>query len=175
MNLNVSQINRQVVAVEREKDPLTEWNQNGDIIAGALSRLFMTGGNMLPKGTWSPELIRHLMWYYDERFEKNTMFIAALFNQLQRHTSVKRAAKIGSTQANVLTRLGNLANSDSFRECLIKAIQDPNVVASKRLNASLLHLLSTISECVPFSPFEWASTRPKLNALRYRYGVANIG
>lgn len=66
---------RPTIAVKRSEDPLTEWNQNGDIIAGAFPRLFMTGGHMLPKGSWSPELIRHLMCYYNGRFEKNTMLL----------------------------------------------------------------------------------------------------
>lgn len=42
-------------------------------------------------------------------------------NQLQRHTAVKRAANIGPTQSEVLTRLRSLAGFDSFKDCLMKA------------------------------------------------------
>lgn len=35
----------------------------------------------------------------------------------------------------------------------------------------LLRLLSLVTGCVPFSPFERAVTRPKLGVMRYRYCI----
>lgn len=67
-----------VIAVKRSADPLTEWNQNGDITAGAFPCLFMTGGDMLPKGSWPAVLIRHLMCYYDGCFEQNTKIVSTI-------------------------------------------------------------------------------------------------
>ena len=66
--------------IERDDNPVTEWTNNSEIIAGAFPFLFLRGYDMLPKSTFSEKLIRHLMLYYDGRFEKNQQFINLLFN-----------------------------------------------------------------------------------------------
>ncbi|KAF1789963.1 hypothetical protein GQ600_21604 [Phytophthora cactorum] len=90
------------------------------------------------------------MLYYDGRFEKNTMLVATLFNQLQRHTAVRRAARIGSSRAMVLEKLGRLANSDDFRSVLLKAKADPDSLKVKRVNGYLLRILSLIGGSIHF-------------------------
>jgi hypothetical protein len=69
-----------LVSVHRGDEPVTEWSQNGDMIAAAFPCLFMRGGKHLPGGTWSTSFIKHLMRYYDGRFEQNTSLVAMLFN-----------------------------------------------------------------------------------------------
>ncbi|OWZ12366.1 hypothetical protein PHMEG_00014489 [Phytophthora megakarya] len=161
-----------LVPVRRGADPLTEWDQNGNMIAAAFPLLFLRGGKSLPQGTWPTKFVKHLMCYYDGRFEKDTRFVATLFNQLQRHTAVRKAARVGSSRASTLLRLGNLASTDEFHQMLVDARGNPEAARSKRLNAYLLRILSLIGGCVPFSPFERATTRPKIGAMRSRYGVA---
>ncbi|KAG6952021.1 hypothetical protein JG688_00013472 [Phytophthora aleatoria] len=85
----------------------------------------------------------------DGRFEKNTMLVATLFNQLQRHTAVRRAARIGSSQAEVLEKLGRQANSEKIT-VLLKAKQEPDSPQAKRVNGYLLRVLSLIRGSVPF-------------------------
>jgi len=138
------------VPIRRAADPVTEWNQNGDMIAAAFPQLFTRGGECLPTGTWSPALINHLMKYYDGRFEQNTGPIATLFNQLQRHTAVRKGARIGSSRATVLAKLGRLANSEQFRSVLERAQQNPESAEARRVNAYLLRLLSLVGGSVPF-------------------------
>ncbi|OWZ23122.1 LOW QUALITY PROTEIN: hypothetical protein PHMEG_0002044 [Phytophthora megakarya] len=162
----------QTIPIQRGADPFAEWSENGEMIAGAFPCLFIRGGKMLPHGTWPPTFIRHLMLYYDGRFEKNTMLVATLFNQLQRHTVVQQAARIGTSKAAVLEKLGNLANSKQFKLALINAKLDPSSSQAKRLNGYLLRILSLMGTSVPFSPFERAATRPKLAAVRARFGIA---
>lgn len=162
---------KEPVVVIRDSNPVIEWFQNGEMIAASFPNLFLCGAVHLPNGTWPVKLIKHLMNYYDGRFEKNTKFVATLFSQLQRHTSVKKAAKIGSSKAKILTKLGALANCNDFRERLRQAKIAPETRQAKQLNASLQRLLSLVGGCVPFSIFERIGTRPKLAGLRYRYGV----
>ncbi|KAG6973078.1 hypothetical protein JG687_00001091 [Phytophthora cactorum] len=102
------------------------------------------------------------MRYYDGRFEQDTALIATLFNQLQRHTAIRKATQVGSTRASVFLGLGELANSQEFREVLHTARYNPESAQTKRVNAHLLRLLSLVGGCVPFSLFERATTRPKI-------------
>ncbi|KAF1790184.1 hypothetical protein GQ600_2620 [Phytophthora cactorum] len=97
------------------------------------------------------------MRYYDGRFEHDTALIDTLFNQLQRHTAIRKAAQVGSTRASVLLGLGELANSQEFREVLLTARNNPDSAQTKRVNAHFLRLLSLVGGCVPFSPFERAT------------------
>ena len=166
-----SEIDVPVVTVERSENPMCEWYENSNMIASTFPTLFMTGGKCLPSGSWKSSFIEHLMAYYDGRFESNIMFVTTLFNQLQRHAAIRKAAKVGSSRAIILKRLGEVANSVEFRKNLAAARAQPELPQSKKLNASLQKLLSIVGSSVPFSPFERISTRPKILALRYRYGV----
>jgi len=164
-------IGDQVIPIQREGEPICEWFNNGKMIAGTFPQLFLTGGHCLPMGTWPTKFIEHLMKYYDGRFEQNTMFVATLFNQLQRHSAVSKSASIATSRAKVLEKLGKLANSKDFQEKLTKAKLNPHSTETKKLNASLNRLISLVGGCVPFSPFERSATRPKFFAMRCRYGI----
>ncbi|KAG6946049.1 hypothetical protein JG688_00016240 [Phytophthora aleatoria] len=113
-----SETGRPAVTIRRDKDPVTEWDRNGELIGGALPCLFMRGGKELPND-----------------------------------------------------KLGPLANSVGFRSILQKAKQEPGSPQAKRANGYLLWVIPLIGGCAPFSPFERATTRPKLSAMRARYGV----
>jgi hypothetical protein len=69
-----------------------------------------------------------------------------------------------------------LANSDSeaFHKQLVWARDHPNLKEAKSLNAKLSRILSNVGSAIPYSPFEHAATQPKLNAMRYCYGVGSI-
>ncbi|ETM48838.1 hypothetical protein L914_06688 [Phytophthora nicotianae] len=161
----------EVAVVRRGSEPIVEWDENGSMIAGAFPTLFMMGGDMLPSGSFPQDLVQHLMRYYDGRFESNVSLIATLFNQLQRHAAIRKTARAVTTHAKTLQKLGKLANSDEFKESLLTAARDPDSPTAKRLNAGLLRLLSVVGGTVPFSPFERAATRPKLAAMRFRFGL----
>ena len=72
-----------------------------------------------------------------------------------------------------LSSLGILANSEAFRKQLVWARDHPNSEGAKSYNAKLSCILSMVGSAIPYSPFERAATRPKLNAMRYRYGVGS--
>ncbi|ETL25245.1 hypothetical protein L916_20880 [Phytophthora nicotianae] len=160
-----------IAVVRRSADPIVEWDENGTMVAGAFPTLFMMGGEMLPSGSFPSDLTRHLMSYYDGRFERSVTFIGTLFNQLQRHSAVRKAARAATTHVKTLRKLGDLANSLEFKQSLVAAKNDPDSPAAKRLNAGLLRILSIVGGTVPFSPFERAATRPKLSAMRIRFGL----
>ncbi|KAG6947221.1 hypothetical protein JG687_00016249, partial [Phytophthora cactorum] len=50
-NMIGSEKERLAVAIRRDKDPVTEWDWNSELIAGAFPCLFTRGGKALPTGT----------------------------------------------------------------------------------------------------------------------------
>ncbi len=70
--------------------------------------------------------------------------------------------------------LAVLANSEEFRRQLIWARDHPHSQEAKSLNAKVSRILSMVGSTTPYCPFEHAVTHPKLNAMRYRYGVGSI-
>jgi hypothetical protein len=75
--------------------------------------------------------------------------------------------------AAALSSLGILANSEAFHKQLVWAQDHPNSKGAKTLNAKLSCILSMVGSAIQYSPFEGAATRPKLNAMRYCYGVGS--
>ncbi len=66
-----------------------------------------------------------------------------------------------------------LANSEKFQRQLIWARDHPHSQEAKSLNAKVSRILSMVGSTIPYSPFECAVTRPKLNAMQYCYGVGS--
>ncbi|ETM97461.1 hypothetical protein F441_13753 [Phytophthora nicotianae CJ01A1] len=115
------------------------------------------------------------MRYYDGRFENNVTLIVTLFNQLQRYAAVRKAATASTAHSETLRKPGQLASGVNFKKSLLAAKNHPDSPAAKRLNASLLRILSVIGGTIPFSPFERAETRPKLAAMSFRFGLPQFG
>jgi hypothetical protein len=99
------------------------------------------------------------------------LFIAHGFNQLQHASCIRNSARITGKNAATLSSLGILANSEAFRKQLVWARDHPNSKGAKSLNAKLSRILSMVGSAIPYSPFERAATRSKLNGMRYCYGV----
>ncbi|OWZ08255.1 hypothetical protein PHMEG_00019233 [Phytophthora megakarya] len=71
-----------------------------------------------------------------------------------------------------MEKFGKLISTEKFKRALEFAQSNPDSKEAIRMNASLLRLLALVGGTVPFSAFERAATRPKLAAMRNRYGVA---
>ena len=63
----------------REDDPGCECTDNDETVRGIFTFLFLRVHKILPKSSFSSSLIRHLLLYYDGRFEKNHHLIHLLF------------------------------------------------------------------------------------------------
>ncbi|KAG6945980.1 hypothetical protein JG688_00016274 [Phytophthora aleatoria] len=87
---------------------------------------------MLPNGSVPKRLVDHWFRNYKGRFEKNIKFVATLFNLRQRHNTIRKAARVGTTHPRTLVKLAHLANNSAFRD--IYAGQKPIV---KRRNQSV--------------------------------------
>jgi hypothetical protein len=72
-----------------------------------------------------------------------------------------------------LKSLGALANSEEFQRQLIWGRDHPHSQEAKSLNAKVSQIPSIVGSLIPCSPFECAVIRPKLNAMRYCYGVGS--
>ncbi|CAM9990193.1 unnamed protein product [Lampetra planeri] len=122
-----------IAVVSRGEDPIVEWDENDVLMSAVFASLFLLGKG-LSKGSLNKKSLRHLFLYYDGRFE-DPLFIATAFNQLQRHTCVRQTARIGAKRASQLQKLGELANSSAFRQCLLWAHDNPLSDEAKKLNA----------------------------------------
>ncbi|ETL90298.1 hypothetical protein L917_10960, partial [Phytophthora nicotianae] len=142
------------------------------LLAGLFPHLFLTGSSPLPSGPLPQGYVDHLLRYWDGRFERSVTFTTMLFNQLQRHAAVRKAARVGLTHGRTMAKFGRLISTEKFKRELEFAKSNPDSREAGRMNASLLRLLALVGGSVPFSPFERAATRPKLGAMRYRYGIA---
>ncbi len=113
-----------------------------------------------------------MSFYYDGQFN-DPLFIAHGFHQLQRACCIRNLARITGKNLASLKILGVLANSEEFQRQLIWATDHPHSQEAKSLNAKVSQILSMVGSTIPYSPFEHAVTRPKLNAMRYCYGVGS--
>jgi hypothetical protein len=82
-------------------------------------------------------------------------------------------ARIIGKNLATLRSLGVLANSEEFQRQLIWARDHPHSQEAKSLNAKVSQIFLMLGSTIPYSPFERAVTRPKLNAMQYRYGVGS--
>lgn len=134
----------QVIPIKRGCSPLIEWYDNAKMLAGAFPELFLIGPGSLPSRPLSRAHIDHFMHYWDGRFEKSTRFLAVLFNQLQRHTAVRNAARVGAARGTTLKSFGKISSTPAFKDALTIAKVQPDSPPSVRLNALLLRMLSLV-------------------------------
>ena len=155
--------------IERENNPVCEWNDNKEIVAGSFPYLFLRGYNILPQSTFGRRFIKHLFLYYDGRFEKCTPFVNLLFNQMQRHAAIRKIARVETSNRNILNKIESLMKSETFKKELEYAINNPKENKSKQLNSKIMRILGVFGNAVSFSPFERAQTRPKIHAMKIKY------
>ncbi|KAG1703379.1 hypothetical protein DVH05_007327 [Phytophthora capsici] len=149
-----------VIPIKRARSPFVEWEDNAKILATVFPNMFLTGSGPLPSGSLPRDYVDHFMHYWDGRFERS------------RHAAVRKAARVGVTHGETMEKFGKLINTTRFKEALAFAKANPDSKEASRLNSGLLRFLALVGGSVPFSPFERAATRPKLGAMRYRYGPA---
>jgi hypothetical protein len=158
--------------VSRESnEPIVEWSDNKSLMMGAFPDKFLFGQG-IPNRLLTQQNWKHFSLYYDGQYD-DPLFIAHGFNQLQRACCIRNSARITGKNLATLKSLGMLANSEEFRRQLIWERDHPHSQEAKSLNAKVSRILSMVGSTIPYSPFERAVTRPKLNAMQYCYGVGS--
>ena len=125
---------------------------------------------MLPQSTFPVSLIKHLFLYYDGRFEQTQSFAHLLFNQLIRHTAIRKVARTESSNKKYLQNLGKLMKREDFKEALHFASSNPEDKISIALNNKLLKILSLIGKEIPFSAFERSQSKAKFSSMSIKHG-----
>ncbi len=152
-------------------EPIVEWSDNKSLMMGAFPDKFLFGQG-IPNRLLTQQNWKHFSLYYDGQYD-DPLFIAHGFNQLQRACCIRNSARITGKNLATLKSLGMLANSEEFRRQLIWERDHPHSQEAKSLNAKVSRILSMVGSTIPYSPFERAVTRPKLNAMQYCYGVGS--
>ena len=88
--------------IERGDNPLCEWTHNDLLVGSCFPFLFLRGCGMLPKSTFPESLVKHLFLFYDGRFKSTQSLVHLLFNQLMRHTAIRKVARTESTNKKIL-------------------------------------------------------------------------
>jgi hypothetical protein len=145
-----------------------EWTDNKTLFTGAFPDKLLFGQGV-PTGLTTHWNWKHFPLYYDGQFD-DPLFIAHGFNQWQCACCIRNSARITGKNLANLKSLGVLANSEEFRTQLIWARDHPHSQEAKSLTAKVSWIVSMVGSTIPYSPFEHAVTRPKLNAMRYHYG-----
>ncbi len=148
-----------------------EWTDNKTLSTGAFPDKFLFGQSV-PIGLPTQQNWKHFSLYYDGRFD-DPLSIAHGFNRLQCACCICNSARITGKNLATLKSLGVLANSEEFQRQLIWERDHPHSQKAKSLNAKVSRICSMVGSAIPYSPFERAVTRPKLNAMRYHYGVGS--
>ena len=86
----------------------------------------MRGHKILPEGSFNQKLIKNLFLHYDNRFEKYKTFINLLFNQLQRHSAIRKIARVETSSRKAIKKLEKLMQNPNFKVALENAIANPN-------------------------------------------------
>jgi hypothetical protein len=154
-----------------QNEPSVEWTDNKTLLTGAFLDKFLFGQDV-PTGLPTQQNWKHFSLYYDGGFD-DPLFIGHSFNQLQRACCICNLARITGKNLATLKSLGALANSEEFQRHLIWARDHLHSQEAKSLNAKVSRILSMVGSMIPYSPFECAVTRPKLNAMQYCYGVGS--
>jgi hypothetical protein len=163
---------RPVILVSCESnEPIVEWTNKTKLLSGAIPDEFLFGQGV-PKGLPTEQNWKHFALYYNGQFD-DPLFIDHGFNQLQHASCIRRSARITGKNAATLKSLGDSANSEAFWKQLIWARDHPHSKEAKSLNAKVCQIFSMVGSGIPYSPFECAATRPKLNAMQFRYGVCS--
>ncbi len=152
-------------------EPIVDWTDNKSLMIGVLPDKFLFGQGV-SNGLPTQQNWKHFSLCYDGQFN-DPLFIAHGFNQLQRACCICNSARITGKNLATLKSLGVLADSEEFRRQIIWARDHPHSQEAKSLNAKVSQILSMVGSTIPFSPFERAVTRQKLNVMRYRYGVGS--
>jgi hypothetical protein len=149
---------------------MSEFDNNVHLMALAFAHLFLRAMG-LPKGGFTTAFREHLFRFYDGRFEQDMLFVATLYNQMQRHATIRKATRVAARNAETLEKMGVLANSRRFYETLQWSQDHPHSEKAKRINAKLRSVIQVIGATPPFSQLERKSNRIRTNASRYRYGI----
>ncbi len=148
----------------KSNEPIVEWTDNNTLFSSAFPDKFLFGQGV-PTGLPTQRNWKHFSLYYDGPFD-DPLFIARGFNQLQCACCIRNSARNTGKNLATLKSLGVLANSEEFQRQLIWARDHPHFQEAKSLNAKVSQNLSIVGSTIPYSPFERAATRPKLNAIR---------
>jgi hypothetical protein len=153
-------------------EPIVEWTDNKTLLTGAFLDKFLFGQGV-PNGLPTQRNWKHFALYYDSRFD-DPLFIAHGFNQFQHACCIQNSARINGKNLATLKSLGVLANSEEFRRQVIWARDHAHSQEAKSLNAKVSQILTMVGSTIPYSLFECAVTCPKVNAMQYRMGLAQI-
>ena len=162
----------------REDIPLNEFDDAGLCLCGAFPHIFMYGiayDNQADDIKYPParKLHRHLLHQYTTVPASCRELIFYLFDQKQRHATMRNmAAKVKSCPA-AFEQYGKLIGSRSFAKKLQKGIQTPGGTEAKEVIAKILPILAIGGNRTPFGAFDQNSSVMRTMAMSMRYGAAS--
>ena len=160
--------------IEREKDPLNEFECNDEIMHGAFVLLFFLGKGWIGTGSASNSLIDHFLHYHDHRFVNDPKFIFTLFDQKRRHQIASEIkAKIMNNKNIIETTNISIFDKD-FMPKLVKAIDNPDSEEANIIFKLISPIIKIGTADIPFSLGHRSAVFGKLYSLNFFFGLPSI-
>lgn len=155
-------------------DPVNEFSENDVLLIGAFPHLFFLGRKPPTKSSLSGVYRQRLLRFHDQRFSTNHSLLFLLFNQLQRHTALRKiAAKVKSTP-EAIQSFYDATEVPGFDQSLKNAFAHPESRDTEKLLRRFLPIIQTSGQPVPFSAAQRQQTLPRLIAYTHMFGLPSF-
>jgi hypothetical protein len=170
---------------KREKDPLSEFDNLGELLVGAFPHIFIFG-TAYPSCTQSsvtegkkkdriyPSQVRHLLLQYTTAAARCRELQSYLFDYKIRHTFMTRLSmKIKSDPAS-FQKYSEQISSAEFKKKIVAAAEDPTSKTAKEVLAAVLPFLSFTTADSPLGALGGRDAITKGIAMVTRYGGSAV-
>ena len=138
--------------ISEDTIPLNDYSHNDEILNGSFPTLFPLGINF-PHKILNDKINRHLLLYYDQRFN-NHEFIFFLFNQRQRANISRETVIYVNNSQEAFEDISNLLLNPNLESILKDAKETPESTEAKSLIKLLEKHLQKSGSRIPFSKHE---------------------
>jgi hypothetical protein len=159
------------IVVERNRDPINEFENNDLLLTQAFPWLYLFGKGVPKSSTMPRPYTKAVLNHYNRSFSKDHKFIFLLFDQMRRHIAAQAAkARLYSQNQNI-TQFVEFVNEPGFANDLDFAVKTPESKEAKKILAKLLPNIKMAGGNVPFGPLERQQSKYNLFAMLHRFGV----
>ena len=138
-------------------------------LARAFPHLFLTGRGIANGLT--NHFIRHLLKFYDGRYEQDSEFVTAMFSFKMLSAAMVQGYRLRASNPGILREMGELINGGHLRELLNEAKDSKE--RSSKLERLLERYFGVFAGKTPFSPLTMASARGKMRGTKLRMNTGS--
>jgi hypothetical protein len=154
------------------EQPVNEFTNNDGLYAQGFPHLFPFGRGIQCKGSIPTHVRRHLLRYYDNRFERSA-FKFLVFNQIQRHATCRSSRRL-LVKNKDFEKFSKMLKDPEFVTALESAVREPDKPESRLLALKLLKYVRIAGANVPYGQVERASVISRLMSMLHFHGLPSM-